>query len=105
MSNRMPAPEWEVWKILRMQHRNRWLPQYPISAFKKWYILDFFLKDAKLAVEIDGPEHTTEYNATRDHALMNCHGVRTLRFTNKQALDDPWGVVCEICLAVPRKYR
>lgn len=105
MAVRMTQPEWEVWRILRMQNRNRWLPQFPISAFKKWYILDFYLKDAKLAVEIDDPGHKSEYDAERDRALFNCHGVKTLRFTNQQAMDDTWGVVCEICLAVPRKYR
>lgn len=105
MACRMTGPEWAVWKLLRMQNRNRWLPQYPISAFKKWYILDFYLKDAKLAVEIDDPGHDPSYDAERDEALRNCHGVRTLRFTNQQALDDAWGVVCEICQAVPREHR
>lgn len=105
MANWMPAPEFEVWKLLKKQHRNRWLPQYPVLAFKKWYILDFYLKDARLAVEIDGPDHDAVKDDRRDLAVRQCHGIKTVRFTNQQAMEDPWGIICEICKLVPRSHR
>lgn len=59
----------------------------------KWYfyILDYFLNPPyELAIEIDGKYHDGQATKDmwRDRNLYNA-GVRTVRYTNEQVLDDP----------------
>lgn len=50
-----------------------------------YILVDFFFKEQKLAVEIDGSAHDgqKEYDAGRDAWLLRGYGVRTLRLTNE----------------------
>ena len=49
------------------------------------YIIDFYIPQAKIAIEIDGVQHTTEDNfkadAERDNALASW-GIKVLRYYN-----------------------
>jgi very-short-patch-repair endonuclease len=99
----MTAPEFAMWKLLRIQAHGAWLPQYPVNIDGAWVILDFYLKHARLAVEIDGPEHNRESDARRDARLLAVHGIRTVRFTNQQALGETWSCICSLCRAVNGK--
>ncbi len=49
------------------------------------YIVDFYCRKAKLAIEIDGAQHyvpdSIEYDKERTEYLENC-GIRVLRFLN-----------------------
>ena len=49
------------------------------------YIIDFYIPQAKIAIEIDGVQHTTEDNfkadAKRDNALASW-GIKVLRYYN-----------------------
>lgn len=100
----MPGPEYKVWLLLRRQ-RVHFIPQYPISGWGRWYILDFFCKSRGIAVEIDGHEHNHAADAERDTAMMTFHKVRTLRFTNEQARSNTKAVVAAICQAAKVKMR
>ena len=50
------------------------------------YIVDFYCRNAKLAVEIDGSQHyipdSIEYDKKRTEYLESC-GIKVLRFLNK----------------------
>ncbi len=54
---------------------------------KKAYILDFYLPDLKIAIEIDGTSHkgkrAQEYDAIRD-SLCAKKGIKVIRFSNDE---------------------
>jgi very-short-patch-repair endonuclease len=54
----------------------------------RWVLVDFYFKDRKLAIEIDGSSHddTKEYDAGRDRWLLERYGVRTVRLSNSLVL-------------------
>lgn len=61
--------------------------QRPIDA----YIVDFYCKDLRLAIEIDGGSHDVPEANTRDkrrQQRLERLGVRFLRFTNEQVQQD-----------------
>ena len=64
--------------------------QRPIDKF----IVDFYCKDLKLAIEIDGESHNYKYSEDieRQKRLENL-GVRFLRFTDMQVKKDIFNVL------------
>ncbi len=53
------------------------------------YILDFFCPEERLAVEADGGQHLSEEGTAGDEErtrYLERHGVRVLRFTNREIL-------------------
>jgi len=64
----------------------RFLRQKPIYRF----ILDFYCSKLNLAIEIDGDSHNKkkDNDFERDRFLYQI-GITTLRFTNKQILNNP----------------
>lgn len=65
---------------------------YTRQQLKCGYILDFYFKRCRLAVEVDGPYHNTKrqraYDERRDERLAKAK-IKTLRFTNQEVMDDP----------------
>jgi very-short-patch-repair endonuclease len=59
--------------------------QHPVGAF----ILDFYCPAKRLCVELDGPihEHRQEHDAMRTESLA-AHGIRVIRFLNREVMDD-----------------
>ena len=60
----------------------------------RYILVDFFLKDRVLAIEIDGSAHDQHqsYDAGRDQWLFESYGVRTIRLSNLMVFrcgDDP----------------
>ncbi|WP_225767574.1 endonuclease domain-containing protein [Inquilinus sp. Marseille-Q2685] len=51
------------------------------------YVLDFYCEKARLAVEVDGSQHTEERDRDRT-AYLNAQGVTVLRFWNHQVLRE-----------------
>jgi len=92
--------EQRIWYLLR--NRNffdfKFRRQHPVAG----YILDFYCADAGLAIELDGGQHSEQiaYDAQRD-AVLQQHGIHTLRFWNNDVLNNTEGVLMEIANALP----
>jgi len=69
--------------------------QHPIER----YIVDFYIPQAKLVIEIDGSQHESAENAkadaVRDEAL-NSWGIEVMRFPNRRINKAFYSVTCEI---------
>lgn len=59
--------------------------QHPVHR----YILDFYCHEKRFAIEVDGDIHKErkDYDEYRDLFLQSA-GIRTVRVTNKEILDD-----------------
>jgi very-short-patch-repair endonuclease len=74
-----------LWKYLRTKNlRNlKFRRQHPIGR----YIADFYCREARLAIEIDGGIHNIkdqrEYDEIRQETL-ELYGIRVLRFKNRE---------------------
>ena len=69
--------------------------QFPVGRF----ILDFYSPEYKLAIEADGGQHFENgigIDSERD-AMLSTLGVKTLRFSNRDILQNIEGI-CEIIL-------
>ena len=89
-ARRKPTPaEQKHWKSIRgrklagLKFRRR----HPYGRF----ILDAFCVEHQLEIEIDGGIHSTPHQIAYDNARtehLTLHGIRVLRFTNDQVLDQ-----------------
>lgn len=97
------------------EERHLWydyLRSYPVQFVRQRivgsYIVDFFCKQAKLAVELDGSQHYeeqgVEYDARRTAYLLE-QGIEVLRFSNLDVHDNFEGVCWSIDLAVKRRME
>ena len=72
------------------------------------YILDFYCAAAKLAIELDGSQHYEMqgqcYDTKRD-AFFEKHGIRVLRFSNADVLENLRGVCQMIDMVVAERVR
>ena len=86
-----------LWQLLR----NRQLLGFKFRRQHQFgdYIADFYCHEASLVIECDGSVHDENeqwhHDQNRD-AYMVSSGLRVLRFTNKQILDNPEMVLSEI---------
>jgi very-short-patch-repair endonuclease len=67
----------------------------------KLFIVDFWIPDSKLCIEIDGNDHQSKvkYDANRT-GLLNQRRFTVLRFPNQLALDDP-----EFCVSIVSQWH
>jgi len=76
-------------EALWTQLRNRRLEGWKFRRQAPWgrYILDFYCREARLVVEIDGSIHCAqqEYDSNRDEELASV-GITVLRFSNTKVL-------------------
>ena len=76
-----------IWKEILMKRKTgyKFLRQKPINRF----ILDFYCSEINLAIEIDGSSHDKKkyYDEARDVFLKQV-GIKTIRFTNDEVMDD-----------------
>ena len=83
----MTGAERHLWAKVRMKQLKgyQFYRQKPIGD----YIVDFFCPRAKLVIEVDGSQHSsdemTKYDRIRDEYLSSL-GLRVLRFTNTDVL-------------------
>jgi len=69
--------------------------QHPISNF----ILDFYCHECKLVIEVDGKIHLVDDNPAYDLLRtkeLESFGLRVIRFTNEQVLENMSEVLVEI---------
>lgn len=86
----MTLPEVLLWKEFK-GHRGDvvFLRQHPIKP----YIVDFYCRKARLAVEVDGEGHLhpdQQAHDARRTAFLRRLGIRVVRLTAKEVLVDPW---------------
>ena len=90
-----------LWRLLRSRHLAgvKFRRQRPFGP----YILDFYCLDKRLAVEADGSQHLSEEGIEADRVrtgYLERHGVRVLRFTNRDILTEREGVLGVILQAL-----
>ncbi len=90
----MTDAERHLWVKIRMKQLKgyQFYRQKPIGD----YIVDFFCPRAKLVIEVDGSQHSsdemTEYDRIRDEHIRSL-GLRVLRFTNTEVLTNIEGII------------
>lgn len=97
-----PTPaERKLWFLLLKGYKPYFYWQRQIGGF----IVDFYCPAAKLVLEVDGESHFTEggkaYDAKRS-AYLERQGLRILRFTNAEVMDNLEGVQQRIVEALSR---
>jgi very-short-patch-repair endonuclease len=106
LRNDMPPAEKLIWARLRGRQIEgcKFRRQYSVGAF----VIDFYVPELKLAIEIDGPTHYGEiaeaYDARRQ-SYIESKGIRFLRFTNRQVYRELDAVVESIGLVVEKIRR
>lgn len=81
--------EWQLWQYLRNRQFNELKFYRQYSA--KNYILDFYCPTKKLAIEIDGGQHSLtqneNYDKSRSKQLADLN-IRVIRFWNNEIFED-----------------
>jgi very-short-patch-repair endonuclease len=73
--------------------------QYPVGP----YVLDFYCYKYKLCLELDGGQHYEDAGIEHDkqrQAFLTSHGIRTLRFSNRDVRQHLEAVLLQIAEAV-----
>ena len=105
----------ELRKNMTKEERRLWyeyLHTYPYRFRRQVtfgnYILDFYCAAAKLSIELDGSQHYTpegqQYDTIRT-AYLNRLGIKVLRFSNLDVLQNLRGVCQTIDMAVAERTR
>ena len=85
------------WRKIRSRqfYRIRFCRQYSVGP----YILDFYCPSLKLAIELDGGQHTHDdnqkYDAVRS-SYLKTHGIDIMRFWNHDVLQNIEDVLTKI---------
>ncbi len=94
--------EIRLWRYLKgKQLGYRFIRQKPIGT----YIVDFYCKELKIAVELDGISHRDEKTMDKDRTkeeYLKCLGIETLRFQDHQVMADIDNVIATLCDALER---
>lgn len=91
-------------KNMTKQEKHLWydfLKNYPLHVYKQRiianYIVDFYVPQANLVIELDGSQHYTvdglEYDNIRTE-IINQYNLKVLRFTNLE-IDKNFKNVCD----------
>jgi len=93
----MTPHEAKLWQHLRRKQLGglKFRRQHPMYRF----ILDFFCPQRRLVIEIDGDTHADPAQQAYDQARtqwLEAHGLRVIRFTNRQVETNLDGVLQEI---------
>ncbi len=88
LRNNATEPEQLLWqKLKRKQLGEKFIRQYSVGP----YILDFYCPSKKLAIELDGSQHTTKDAQKYDHErtlFLNDWNIKVLRFWNSEVSHD-----------------
>ncbi|MBN2644799.1 MAG: endonuclease domain-containing protein [Desulfuromonadaceae bacterium] len=93
-----------LWRILRDRRfcGFKFRRQHPLAG----YILDFYCREASLAVELDGSGHNEQeqrlYDKERTHVLARA-GIRVVRFWNHYVLNATEDVLEELFVQLMMK--
>ena len=102
-------------KDMTQEERKLWyqyLRSYPVKFRRQRiqapFILDFYCREAALAIEIDGSQHYTDYGRIYDKWRTNPierEGISVLRFSNGDIRDRFDGVCIMIDLTVQKRME
>ncbi len=87
--------ERKLWYDCLRKSEFTFLRQRPIDHF----IVDFYCKELKLVIEIDGETHYTEHGKGYDKertSILEGYGLKVIRFSNKDLLENLTAVCSEI---------
>jgi very-short-patch-repair endonuclease len=97
----LTAPERKLWYEFLSALPARFTRQKPLAD----YIVDFYCSQARLVIEVDGDSHyqpgASGYDERRTEVLGRL-GIRVLRFTNREVIEQFPGV-CEKILQALRE--
>lgn len=100
----MTREEGILWRCYLRKYPVRFYRQYAIGE----YIADFYCRQAKLVIELDGLQHFMEAGQEHDPkrtGFMEKFGIQVLRFTNKEILSNLYGVCEYIDLVVKNRLK
>ena len=100
----MTREEGMLWRCYLRKYPVRFYRQYAIGQ----YIADFYCRQAKLVIELDGSQHFMEAGEAYDQrrtAYMELFGIQVLRFTNKEILSNLYGACEYIDLGVKNRLK
>jgi very-short-patch-repair endonuclease len=95
--------EQRLWRELRNRQVDGW--KFKRQAPHGRYVLDFFCADAALVIEVDGFQHM-DARAIQDAertTYLELEGLRVLRLTNTDVLDNMDGALESIYLALGQR--
>ena len=98
----MPEAERLLWEKIRMKQLGvKFRRQYSVGR----YILDFYCRELRLAIELDGDSHLINdapvQDKVRQEYLEAC-GIRILRFNNSEIYENLEGVLEGIGNQIPQ---
>ena len=100
LRNNATKAERKVWfEFLRTYHP-QWYRQRIVGNF----ILDFYCPKAQLTIEVDGGQHYEDEVAKQDDqrsVILKSLGIRTMRFTNFEVIDN----FDQVCLAIDEEVK
>lgn len=89
----MTDAERRLWSHLRMKQLGvKFTPQHQIGDF----IADFACRSLRLALEIDGGQHSESATDANRTSVIEAHGYRVIRFWNNDVLTNTEGVLVRI---------
>ena len=95
LRKRSTPAEQKLWQLLRNRKldNKKFLRQHPVfydvTGRESFFIADFYCYEESLVVELDGEYHN--YRLKEDTArteILNHLGLRVIRFTNKEVLNN-----------------
>lgn len=93
LRNRATEPELRIWqRVKSCQLGFKFRRQHGIGP----YVVDFYVPQKKIVIEIDGDSHFDETARLTDHLrdkYLRQHGHKVLRFTNLQVMQELDGVM------------
>jgi very-short-patch-repair endonuclease len=87
----LSIPEKKIWQeiLSRKQTGYKFLRQHPISH----YIPDFYCRELKLIIEIDGDSHSSQEEYDNQRTIyFESRNLKVIRFTNRDVLYNIKGV-------------
>jgi very-short-patch-repair endonuclease len=94
LRNNVTKEETILWECLKNYFKHiKFRRQYSVGP----YILDFYSRELRLAIELDGFQHldNKEYDQERD-AFLNGKNITVLRFWNDEIRNNLLGVIDRI---------
>ena len=89
-----------------------YLRKYPVRFYRQYaigeYIADFYCRQAKLVIELDGLQHFMEAGQEHDQkrtVFLEKLGIQVLRFTNKEILSNLYEVCEYMDLVVKNRLK